>query len=77
MQTQAKTKHRILVTATLALSLLATACFPPEFRDAHGNPYRHEKWHDEHVYLREDGRWHARRHGDWVPVEGVRFDDRR
>ncbi len=37
-----------------------------EYRDREGRPYRHERWHDEDVYLREDGRWYSRRGNEWV-----------
>jgi len=36
--------------------------------------YRRERWRDEDVYRREDGRWYARRHGGWVVVEGVTIE---
>jgi hypothetical protein len=39
--------------------------------DRDGHPYRHERWHDQDVYRREDGRWYARRNNEWVRVEGV------
>ena len=76
MRTLSRILHLAVMAATLAGSLSMTACFPPEYRDPYGHPYRHARWHDEHVYLREDGRWHARRNGAWVPVEGVEIDER-
>jgi hypothetical protein len=69
-------KFSRLVFASLAALLLAgsmTGCFPEEYRDNRGRAYRHERWHGEHVYLREDGHWHARRNGEWVVVEDARF----
>lgn len=69
-------KFSRLVLASLAALTLAgsmTGCFPEEYRDSHGRAYRHERWHGEHVYLHEDGRWRARRNGEWVVVEDARF----
>jgi hypothetical protein len=37
-----------------------------EYRDREGRAYRHERWHDQDVYQREDGRWYSRRGDDWV-----------
>lgn len=37
-----------------------------EYRDSHGQQYRHARWHDEDVYRREDGHWYSRRNNDWV-----------
>jgi hypothetical protein len=37
-----------------------------EYRDDHGQSYRHARWHDEDVYRREDGHWYSRRNNDWV-----------
>jgi hypothetical protein len=65
---------RLLLSAitVLTLSLSLTGCRAEIFRDPQGREYRHARWHDEHVYQREDGRWHARRHGAWVVVEDAR-----
>ena len=30
------------------------------------NEHRHERWHDQDVWRREDGRWCSRRGDDWV-----------
>lgn len=64
----------IMTVFALAGSASLTGCFPEEYRDNRGRAYRHERWNGEHVYQREDGRWHARRGGEWVVVEGVHFD---
>ena len=67
---------RFLVSAmfvlTLASGLSMTACFPQEYHDVHGNRYRHERWHEQHVYQHEDGRWYARSNNSWVVVADVR-----
>ncbi len=60
-----------LALLTLAGSLALTGCWVEVQRDPQGREYRHRRWQGEHVYQREDGRWHARRHGLWVVVEGV------
>lgn len=36
-----------------------------------GQPYRRERWRDQDVWRRDDGRWYTRRNNDWVVVEGV------
>jgi len=61
----------MLAVLTLATCFSQTACYAEEYRDGHGHPYRHERWHGEHVYQREDGRWYAHRDNNWVIVEGV------
>jgi len=42
-------------------------------RDHEGHAYRRERWKDEDVYRREDGRWYARRADAWVVVGDVRI----
>jgi hypothetical protein len=37
-----------------------------EYLGADHRPYRHERWHGEDVYRREDGRWYVRRNNEWV-----------
>jgi hypothetical protein len=73
-----RTITRFFAIALIALSLgsafTLTGCYAEEYRDDHGHLYRHERWNGEHVYLREDGRWHARRNGQWVVVEGVNIN---
>ena len=63
-----------LMLFTLAGSLTLTGCWAEVQRDPQGREYRHRRWHGEHVYQREDGRWHARRGGLWVVVDGVTVD---
>lgn len=69
---------RLLLSAltilTLAGSFSLTGCYLEEYQDDHGRAYRRERWHNERVYQREDGRWHARRNGVWVIVPEVHFD---
>jgi hypothetical protein len=36
------------------------------YRDREGRVYRHERWHDQDVWQREDGRWYARQNNDWI-----------
>ncbi len=59
---------------SLAASFSQAACFAEEYRDDHGRLYRHARWHDEHLYQREDGHWYARRNGQWVVVLDARID---
>jgi hypothetical protein len=62
--------RRILLSALAALSLGGTlgGCYAHEveYTDVYGHPYRHERWHEEDVWLREDGRWYTRRGDQWV-----------
>jgi hypothetical protein len=47
-----------------------SGCFyhePWEYNHEH-HRYRHRRWREETVYLREDGRWYARRNNRWVFV---------
>ena len=37
-----------------------------EYLGSDHRPYRHERWHGEDVYRREDGRWYVRRNNEWV-----------
>lgn len=37
-----------------------------EYLGSNHRPYRHERWHGEDVYRREDGRWYARHNNEWV-----------
>jgi hypothetical protein len=55
--------RRLLLAALAALSL--GGCYVHEYHGESGRPYRHERWHGEDVYRREDGRWYARRNNDW------------
>ncbi len=62
----------MMAVLTLATSFSQMGCYAEEvYRGPDGRPYRHERWHDEHVYQHEDGRWYAHRGGNWVVVEGV------
>ena len=63
-----------LTVLTLAGGMSLTGCYAEEYRDDHGHAYRHARWHDEHVYQREDGKWHARRNGVWVILPEVHID---
>ena len=56
--------RRTLLAALAVLSL--SSCYVHEYSEESGRPYRHERWHGEDVYQREDGRWYARHHDDWV-----------
>jgi len=64
---------RVLLAAMTVLSLLGSfsqaACYAEEYRNGRGEPYRHARWHDEHVYQHEDGRWYAHRDSGWVAVD--------
>ena len=53
----------------LGSSVSLMACWPEEYRNEHGRPYRHERWHGEHVYQHEDGHWYARRNDGWFVVD--------
>jgi hypothetical protein len=71
-----KTMRRFLLAAFAVIALAGSfsqiACYAEEvYRGPDGRAYRHERWHDEHVYQHEDGRWYAHRGGNWVVVEGV------
>ncbi len=37
-----------------------------EYLGSDHRPYRHEHWHGEEVYRREDGRWYVRHDEVWV-----------
>ncbi len=37
-----------------------------EYLGSDHHRYRHEHWHGEDVYRREDGRWYVRRNNVWV-----------
>jgi hypothetical protein len=69
-----RTLFKMMAVLALASTVPTMACYAEEFRDEHGRAYRHERWHGEHVYQREDGHWYARRNNGWVVVEGVRFE---
>ena len=56
--------RRILFSTLTMLSL--SGCLVHEYRDTEGHPYRHERWHGEDVYRREDGHWYSRRGNEWV-----------
>jgi len=72
MRTLSRFLFAMMAVLTLAGSFTQVACYAEEvYRDPYGHPYRHERWHDEHVYQHEDGRWYAHRGNDWVVVEGV------
>lgn len=64
---------RVVLAAMAVLTLLGSfslaACFPDEYRNARGEPYRHARWNNEHVYQREDGHWYAHRDSGWVGVD--------
>jgi hypothetical protein len=57
-----------LAAMTLGGSLMMDGCYAHEgyYTDVYGRPYRHERWHDEDVWQREDGRWYGRRGEAWV-----------
>jgi hypothetical protein len=56
--------RRMLLAALTVLSL--SSCYVREYRDENQRAYRHERWHGEDVYRREDGRWYARHNNEWV-----------
>jgi len=56
--------RRFLLAMFTALSL--GGCYVHEYAGHDGHPYRHERWHGEDVYRREDGRWYARHNNEWV-----------
>jgi hypothetical protein len=63
-------RNRVIAMALAAISTIgAVGCAVEEYRDRGGHPYHHRHWRNEEVYQREDGRWYARRHNDWVVVE--------
>jgi hypothetical protein len=59
----------MLALLTLVGSVSVAGCYAEEYRDGNGRAYRHARWHDEHVYQHEDGRWYARRNNGWVVVD--------
>jgi len=69
---RAMTRLLLSMMAVLTLATSFAGCYSDEvYRGRDGRAYRHERWHDEHVYQHEDGRWYANRSGNWVVVEGV------
>ncbi len=67
--------RRVLLAMFAALSL--SSCYAHEYAGPERRPYRHERWHGEDVYQREDGRWYARRNNEWVLEPGVEERDER
>jgi hypothetical protein len=65
----------VVTVLVLGGSVSLTGCYAEEYRSNDGHYYRHTRWNGEHVYYREDGHWHARRHNTWIVVEGVRDSD--
>jgi hypothetical protein len=56
--------RRLMLAMLAALSL--GGCYVHEYVGPDRRPYRHERWHGEDVYRREDGRWYVRRGNGWV-----------
>jgi hypothetical protein len=66
--------RRAFAASLLAIAVSQTGCYAEEYRGKDGRAYRHERWHGEHVYQREDGRWYSRRGEVWEPRLEVRFE---
>ena len=56
--------RRLVLAMLTALSL--GGCYVHEYAGPDHRPYRHQRWHDEDVYRREDGRWYVHRNNQWV-----------
>ncbi len=67
--------RRVLLAMFAVLSL--SSCYAHEYAGPDRQAYRHERWHGEDVYRREDGRWYARRNNEWVLEPGVEDRDER
>jgi hypothetical protein len=59
-------RRSVLAAVVAALSLAGCYVREPAYMGPDRHAYRHARWHGEHVYKREDGRWYARRHDEWV-----------
>jgi hypothetical protein len=75
MKTVSRFFSAMLAVLFLAGAFTATACYVEDVqRGPNGRVYRHARWHDEHVYQHEDGRWYAQRNNTWVVVEDARIE---